>query len=243
MDNVKMSNAFKITLIWLPVVLCLSCQNKEIPGLVAEYSMNGNAMDISGNGNHGVVHGAFLTMDRFGNENCAYRFDGTASNILAFVSNMPAVNEAQTISWWFKADQQPVFSDQLGAGNMIALVDTTDGIGLQFGYRAPGYHSLGLDGWYWGGRTILETEPPIVDEWHHCVYTYDGKMHCFYVDGRQTAQSSVQPQTGNPNMLMFGNYPGGDQYFSGCLDEVCVYHRALSAAEIDLLYNEKESSL
>jgi hypothetical protein len=45
-------------------------------GLVAGYEFTGNANDVSGNGNHGVVHGATLTTDRFGNANSAYAFDG-----------------------------------------------------------------------------------------------------------------------------------------------------------------------
>ena len=35
-------------------------------GLVAAYEFSGNADDSSGNGNHGVVNGATLTADRFG---------------------------------------------------------------------------------------------------------------------------------------------------------------------------------
>ena len=37
---------------------------------------------------------------------------------------------------------------------------------------------------------------------------------------------------GAPNLLMFGNYPGGDQYFAGKLDEIRIYNRALSSVEI-----------
>lgn len=232
----------RISLIYISfiIIFCLFCQKKEIPGLVADYTFNGNAADESGNENHAVVHGAHLTSDRFGNENSAYHLDGTSAHILAMVSNMPAVNNPQTISWWYRVDQSPEFSDSMGAGNMIALVDSALGIGVQFGYRAPRYHTLGLDTWYWGGRSVLESHQPTVNEWHHCVYTFDGQVHLFYQDGRQTAQSSVQSQVGTPNMLMFGNYPGGDQYFAGSLDEVRIYNRALSPSEIGLLYKEKE---
>ena len=48
-------------------------------GLVAAYEFNGNANDVSGNGNNGVVNGATLTADRFGNANSAYSFDGTGN--------------------------------------------------------------------------------------------------------------------------------------------------------------------
>lgn len=45
-------------------------------GLVGYWPLNGNANDESGNGNNGIVNGASLTTDRFGNNDSAYNFDG-----------------------------------------------------------------------------------------------------------------------------------------------------------------------
>ena len=217
-----------------------ACQDNLDAGLVAFYPFNGNAEDHGGNQHHGEVHGAVLTSDRFGNANSAYRFDGSSATILARVTNMPAVDAAQTISWWFFIEQPPAYGDSLGADNMIALVDTAEGIGLQFGYRAPGYRTAGLDAWYWGGGTVLQSPPPALSEWHHCVYTYDGRTHRFYLNAQQVAQSAVQPQSGTPDMLMFGNYPSGDQFFDGRMDDLRIYHRTLLQSEVDLLYKREE---
>lgn len=49
--------------------------------LVGYYPFNGNANDESGNGHHGTVHGPTLTMDRHGNPNAAYHFDGNSDSI------------------------------------------------------------------------------------------------------------------------------------------------------------------
>ena len=46
-------------------------------GLIGYWPFNGNANDESGNGHNGIVNGATLTSDRFGNSNSAYEFDGT----------------------------------------------------------------------------------------------------------------------------------------------------------------------
>ena len=46
-------------------------------GLVGWWPFNGNANDLSGNGNNGTVNGSTLTSDRFGMINKAYSFDGT----------------------------------------------------------------------------------------------------------------------------------------------------------------------
>jgi hypothetical protein len=48
-------------------------------GLMAYYPFNGNANDESGNGNDAIVTQAILDVDRFGNENSAYYFDGLNS--------------------------------------------------------------------------------------------------------------------------------------------------------------------
>ena len=44
--------------------------------LVAHYPLDGNALDASGNANHGTVQGAVLVADRYGIPNAAMEFDG-----------------------------------------------------------------------------------------------------------------------------------------------------------------------
>jgi len=70
-------------------------------GLVAYYPFNGDANDASGNGNNGTVNGATLTIDRFGNTNAAYSFDGN-DYILASASSLPTAE--RTVSLWFNTD-------------------------------------------------------------------------------------------------------------------------------------------
>ena len=63
-----------------------TCDNSfPLNGLVAWYPFNGDAIDASGNGNNGIVHGATLTTDRFGNTNAAYYFNGTTDYIELYV--------------------------------------------------------------------------------------------------------------------------------------------------------------
>jgi len=223
-------------IILITLVVLVSCQNNIDQGLVVYFPFNANSADQSGYRHEGIVDGAILTVDRYGNKDCAYSFDGKAT-ILLKALQMPALQDAQSISWWYCIDSLPVYSDEWGAGNMIALVDTAKGIGLQFGFRGPAYQSLGLDTWNWGGGTLLEVEPPMVNIWHHCVYTFDGTVHQFYIDGQMKAHSTKETQNGIPILLMFGNYPSGDQYFAGRLDEFRIYNRVINSSEINQLYN------
>lgn len=78
----KVMNGMRIVSSFMILLFCLSCKQKKIQGVVAEYSFSGSALDESGNGNHGIVHEAQLISDRFGNENSAYSLNGTSAYIL-----------------------------------------------------------------------------------------------------------------------------------------------------------------
>ena len=221
-------------------LLISSCQNSDQRGLVVYYPLDGDIRDLAENSSSGRIVNAVPCEDRFGRKNHAYFFNGTSAYIVTRVKHLPAVDQTQTISWWFKIEQPPAYADSMGADNMIALVDTAAGIGVQTGYRGPGYHTDGLDTWYWGGRTVLEEKPPALNQWHQCVYVYEGSVHRFYLDGRETTQSTVQTQSGVPNICMLGNYPSGDQFFEGSLDDIRIYNRVLSLTEIENLYNAEE---
>ncbi|MBK9149315.1 MAG: hypothetical protein IPM12_16040 [Flavobacteriales bacterium] len=70
-------------------------------GLEAWYPLNGNADDLSGNGNHGSEYNTTLTTDRDGVANAAYSFNGVNSYIDCYnfqaVVNIPQL----TVSAWF----------------------------------------------------------------------------------------------------------------------------------------------
>jgi hypothetical protein len=208
--------------------------------MVAHYPFDGNARDISGGNNHLTADGAVLTTDRFGNEDSAYSFDGSTSTLFAEVTNIPAMDSAKTISWWYISDEMPEYDIESGAENMFVLVDSTAGIGIQFGFRASGYKTKGFDSWEWGGGTFMDIKHPEFDSWHHCVYIYNGNTHNFYLDREKIATSAINPKHGTPKQLMFGNYPGGDQFFKGKLDDIRVYNRALIPSEVDALYSLKK---
>ena len=78
--------------------------NVPMDGLAIYYPFSGNANDESGNQNHGIVTDAQLTMDRFGNENSAYSFDGDGD----FITSTNAFGGGQnpmTFSFWAKTSQ------------------------------------------------------------------------------------------------------------------------------------------
>jgi len=87
----------------------------------------------------------------------------------------------------------------------------------------------------WKGTEVIKSGYDL-NEWYHIVGTWDGSTQIIYVDGalaNQTANSSTP--TGTDNILVGKLSDGFNLY--GQVDEVRVYNRALSAAEVLQLYN------
>jgi hypothetical protein len=85
-----------------------------IDHLIAYYPFDGNAADMTGNGNNGTVFGAALTADRFGNPNSAYKFDGI--NDYIDLGNNPSLKPGLPIAIeaWVRLDSTavaPIFNN------------------------------------------------------------------------------------------------------------------------------------
>jgi hypothetical protein len=198
-------------------------------GLVAFYPFNGNANDESGNGNHGIVYGATLTTDRFGNANSAYSFDGISNHINCGHSEVLNVNH-HTICAWIKTNGK--------GGNILGKVKPFEYETIQFSALAT---------WFATGSEInhpLICPTTLVDGQNYFVaMTYDGSQVKFYING--VLSSCAWDRTGtvriNKNDMAIGRHGGGDQLgddfcFQGIIDEVRIYNRALSDSEILELY-------
>jgi hypothetical protein len=85
-------------------------------------------------------------------------------------------------------------------------------------------------------RSVRQTSairPLPVDRWSALALTYDGASVRLFVDGREVASRAVAGmiQPSESPLWIGGNLPYGE-HFLGLIDEVRVYDRALSAAEI-----------
>jgi len=198
-------------------------------GSYFSYPFNGNTNDVSSYGNNGTNNGATLTTDRFGTANAAYSFNGTSNYITdPFLDNNPT---SYTVSIWFNT------------------TSTTGGalIGLQNGsYAADRVLYMSNSGQiYWGlnpgtVQTINTANSYNDGDWHHVIVTVSSTGSTLYVDGTSQA-SSTSMTVGNS---LNGYWTMGDiiltswtsaptnNYFTGKLDDIAVYHRVLSATEI-----------
>lgn len=80
-STIKNSRLAVLFIIVLLIAANSHAQSFLTNGLVAYYPFNGNPSDASGGRINGIVRGAQLTQDRFGNPNSAYYFNGDTAFI------------------------------------------------------------------------------------------------------------------------------------------------------------------
>jgi len=211
-------------------------------GLVGWWLFNGNANDLSGNNWNGTVNGATLTSDRFGTANSAFNFNGT-TNYIQTNNVGPLNNDSRAISFWAKTDQ--LYSNDQTEG-MDVFCYGTNASGQVFevslNHACEGL-TVDLND---GVNTKLANT--IDNYWHHYVINYNNTNGSnfnaieYWKDGvilNSVCQSGnlVSINTGSSNNATIGSYfNGAMRFFSGNIDDIGYWNRALTDQEIIALY-------
>ncbi|MCP5408336.1 MAG: hypothetical protein H6963_03435 [Chromatiaceae bacterium] len=205
-------------------------------GLVAFFPFNSNANDESGNGNNGVVYGATPATDRFGNENSAFFFDGL-DDYISFDFDTSS-DDTWTWTFWIKDDPN-------ACGNSYwcrwlttstgAIDPSTTIVFIREDYSP----SLGSYVELWGGASWALSDSVSFwkdSEWHFFAVVSDGTDTKVFYDGiyLMAANSSSDPDPG----FYIGGYfsTSNKEFMKGSIDDVRIYDRALSQADIAELY-------
>jgi hypothetical protein len=229
------------------LILSLSTARADLTrGLVAHYPFDGNADDVSGNNNHGVINGGVApTTDRNGSPNSAYAFNGVNGYIVARADNLPTAT--RTVSLWFKANTLDNRPTLLGYGGNAC--GTTWFQGLNAG---PAQYN---DGYYVSSHcdinNLIEEYNPsdVVGRWIHLVILTSSRGTVMYVNGVSVASNENFVQNtyvAGRDLAIgvivspFGYAPyidGNVGYLNGSIDDVRIYNRRLSRREIRQLYS------
>lgn len=209
-------------------------------GLVAHYTFDGNADDQSGYGNDGVICGATLTPDRFGNPDSAYSFDGVNDYIR--VPDRPQLDgmSALTLSVWIKIDDRDREAEVLNkyVHNTGSRLDDAYIIGIDSGGQIAFQYATAAN------YAIEITSAAIdVDSWHHIAGVYTGAEGRVYIDGVLAILWRDDPNPGGAlnniaDDLLIGcanTASGLSKFFAGTIDDVRIYNRALSDSEVHSL--------
>jgi hypothetical protein len=219
-------------------------------GLLARYPFDGNALDASGNGHHGVPSPhASLTTGLAGTPNAAYDIDGVMHPTDGRGISLRGFNlnglDAFSISAWFNAHSIPREAALMTA---IADVEAQFLLGPRSTHGNRMYFAVNTTG---DGRNprgyILSDDPITLGAWHHVAVTYDGRHVRMYIDGR--LQESVLSKAGavdrQPGIIIgaegrnrgWPDSPDGYTQFDGSIDEVVFLDRAMRASEVEAYYH------
>ncbi len=211
-----------------PVSVTVDNGSAPRPGLVGAYAFDeglGSAVaDDSGLGNGGTAANTTWTVGRHG---AALLFNGSSSMVTVPASPSLALTTGMTLEAWVLPTslgtswRSVIFKEQPGNVIYDLYANTSTSVPST---------SIFVDG------SEVDTRGAsglALNAWTHLAASYDGSALRLYVNGaltRTTAVSGAMPTSGEP--LRIGGNSIFPEWFQGRIDDVRIYDRALSAAEI-----------
>lgn len=230
------------------------CSNPDVTSnIVSSFSFSGNANDASVNANNGIVYGATLTADRFGNANSAFSFDGVNNYIeIPNSSSLQFTSNLQTISFWMKI---PSIPNPINEHALFEKMDqhlsadpsgnSAEGFKISFAPSGDIYYSIKSGSGSNWSSVILPNNLLTANQYYNIVFTNDNDSLRSFLNGVNI--NSVKTSAGtvigaNNSSLLIGkelwtSNGANMDYFNGILDDITIYERALSPCDIDSIYN------
>jgi hypothetical protein len=180
--------------------------------------------DGSGRGNHGTISGAVRTTSgKFGS---ALTFDGVNDWVTVPDSASLDPSTRATLEAW-------LFPTALGGSWRTAVLKEQPGQLVYALYAnndlaRPSGHLFTTGDLFSNGTAQLP-----LNAWSHLAMSWDGTTQRLYVNGTQVASRAVGGTLVNSmGALRFGGNGVWSEWFAGRLDEIRVYDRALTQAEL-----------
>ena len=200
-------------------------------GLLAHWNAENGATDVTGNGHDGVFQGNATTTagGPFGN---AFTFDGSGDYI-NIGDELDLGTSDFTLSAWVKGDPTMdlwgrVFDKGFSTG--YALGRRFNVSTLSFEHLASGEQ----------GNTFDTSSNLIDNTWHHVAVVKSGNTATIYADGVLENTEFVSAAAQDNSLPLYIGYNPGEGvlgYWKGLLDELKIFGRALTLAEIQSLAN------
>ncbi|HEY9226531.1 MAG TPA: LamG-like jellyroll fold domain-containing protein, partial [Gemmatimonadaceae bacterium] len=203
--------------------------NATPSNLVAAYSFNegsgGTTSDISGNNNNGTL-GAGVSWTASGKNGNALTF----ANSFVTVPHAASLNltAAMTVEAWVYPTANAEWATAVMKEQPGEFVYSLYASGPQ---RPGAYFNIGTTPST--ERSIVSPTQLALNTWTHLAQTFDGATLRLYMNGTQVAsQGFTGPIATSTGALRIGGNGVWGEYFSGRIDDVRIYSRALTAAEL-----------
>jgi hypothetical protein len=245
---------FRSFIILALLSLLFSCSKKLAPqqGLVGEYLFKQNSIDQSTFRNHGVVMGATPVRGHKGKSVSAYHFNGIDQYITIphASQNNFVYGQDFSISMWVAVDSGQT---DLSAGlNDIMRKWRGDTQGYPFAIvyyntTAPAdirnkFGFVRYDGSICRDSPQIYSAVTMGTDFVHLVFLKQGDIIKLYLNGEliseatDTMQSEQTCGSHNDSAITLGTRANKVRYFSGKIDDLRLYNRALTLDEIKLLF-------
>lgn len=210
-------------------------------GLLAYYKFDGNADDASGNGHHGEIFGTVSWESGHDGQAALFSGDDHVSEDYIAIGSLGLSTVVSLNVWAYDQNRDDYYLDILSRTNTIFIQGRADydfKMGKKYDHmyvRTGGVHQA-------DSGSVADV---IEDEWHMYSYVMEqtgfGVLLHFYRDGEhiytEDNPGATVPQRFDAWYIAAGGTgPNGyARFWKGRLDELRVYDRVLSAAEISCL--------
>ncbi len=179
--------------------------------------------DLSGDGNTGTLHHA--TWSTSGCSACL-QFNGSSAYVSVNESSSLELTNQLTIAVWVNPASK--------SGSDPRIVSKLYDWELKLNGSSPQFSAA--------GKYAVMNYSAAVNKWQHLVFTFSNGVVNAYVNGAPVTlgANTFAGAAASFSMYQYGLYIGTDPslayWFKGYLDEVRIYNRPLSAAEVSALY-------
>jgi hypothetical protein len=218
------------TRLLLFLLLAFSFANAQVTdGLIQEFKFDNSTTNEANtiSFTHGSTGG--LVSDRFGVANKALGF--TNSGASATIPNLPYSNSQRSFSFWAKSNYVgPIYHYFFVYGSNACEA----GYGL--GLNSSNIINLGVC------SNASNPTTSVLEKWYFYTVTYDGTNMKIYINGVLVKTEAIAINTVNYNNLftlgkdLFNSNPYAVNTFSGAIDDLKIYNRAITESEVSQLY-------
>jgi hypothetical protein len=160
----------------------------------------------------------------------AFSFDGVDDWVIGDGTGMNDLQQL-TIETWVKLNELPL------EYQYFVMLDGVEKAVLRYdGINGPGqlHFFMRIDGSLWHVRANNALQVAV---FHHVAGTYDGNVMRLFVDGVEVGNFAVSGMVAVGNNVALSSPPGPAPALNGAVDEVTIYDRALTASEIQAIFD------